>query len=165
VTVVAALVGDVSTAFALPLRFSDVSIRVHTNDADVWASLRQYFGPWVTPSDAVPSAVVSLIQGEPPIADRFVDVVRGEGKPVKEAVRQEARGRLILKRRTGVLMGLAPGCAVAVGDLRANLNQAINLINACYAKVVTDRGYLLLHASAVARGDHVVALAGVPGAG
>jgi HprK-related kinase B len=165
VTPVAALAREVPAAFAFSVRFVDVSIRVQTNDAHVGASLRQYFAPWVTPGDGGPSAVVTLIQGAPPTEGRFVDVARGEGKAVKEAVRQDAHGRLILKRRTGVLMELARGRAVAVGDLRANLNQAINLINACYAKVVTDRGYLLLHASAVARGEHVVALAGIPGAG
>jgi HprK-related kinase B len=74
-------------------------------------------------------------------------------------------GRLIRKVATGVVMGLWPGHAFAVGDVRTHLNQAINLVNACYAKVVLRRGHLLLHASAVAREGRAVALAGPPGAG
>jgi HprK-related kinase B len=165
VTDLHALGRGVPTPYVLSLRFVDVPLRVRTNDADVWASLGHYFEPWVTPGDAAPVAVVTLVQGHPRPEGTFADVARRDGKAVKEAVRLEPHGRLILKRRTGVLMGLAPGRAVAVGDLRANLNQAINLVNACYAKAVVERGYLLLHASAVAKGQDVVALAGVPGAG
>jgi HprK-related kinase B len=62
-------------------------------------------------------------------------------------------------------MGLWPGHVFAVGDLRANLNQAINLVNACYAKVVLGRGHVLLHAAAVSRDRRAVVLAGPPGAG
>lgn len=73
--------------------------------------------------------------------------------------------RLVLKRATGVVMGLWPGHVFAVGDLRANLNQAINLVNACYAKVVLGHGHVLLHAAGVSRDGRAVVLAGPPGAG
>lgn len=164
-TELASLAGGVPTPFVLSLRFADVPVRVLTNDPDVWASLGHYFRAWVMPDDVETPTVVTLIQGGAPPRDGYVDVSRGEGKPVKEAVRHEGNARLVLKRRTGVVMGLTPGHAVAVGDLRGNLNQAINLVNACYAKAVMIRGYSLLHASAVARDGNVVALAGVPGAG
>src|SRR6516165_9350884 len=57
--------------------------------------------------------------------------------------------RLILKRATGVLMGLQPGSAYAQGILLTNLNQVVNLINAAYAKRVLRRGHVLFHSSAV----------------
>ena len=62
-------------------------------------------------------------------------------------------------------MGLWPGGAFAAGDIRANLNQGINLVNNCYAKVVLRRGHALLHASAVSRDGRTAVLAGPPGAG
>ena len=74
-------------------------------------------------------------------------------------------GRLIRKRSTGALMGLWPGGAFAAGDIRANLNQGINLVNNCYAKAVMRRGHVLLHASAVTRDQRTAVLAGPPGAG
>src|SRR5207247_1525102 len=68
-------------------------------------------------------------------------------------------------RMTGVVMGLWEGSAFAAGDVRANLNQAISLVNNCYAKLILRRGFLLLHASAVSRHGRTVVLAGPPGAG
>ena len=35
----------------------------------------------------------------------------------------------------------------------------------CYAKIVLDRGHVMLHASAVTRKDRTAVLAGPPGAG
>ncbi len=90
---------------------------------------------------------------------------RSEGRKVKEAVQEVQGGRLILKRSTGAIMGLFPGRAFAVGDMRANLNQGINLVNACYAKAMIDRGHVLFHASAVSWAGRAAALAGPPGAG
>ncbi len=79
---------------------------------------------------------------------------------------READGdRFILKRETGVVMGLRRGEAFAIGDLRANLNQAVNLVNACYAKAMLARGHVLLHAAGVSRNGRTAVLSGVPGAG
>ena len=159
-----ALVGEASASHALGLRVAGVELEVATNDADVWAALRRYYAPWVATVTA-PEASIRLIQGQPDVRGRFTDLVRADGKPVKEAVQDVAGGRLILKRATAVVMGLGAGHAFAVGDLRANLNQAINLVNACYAKRVLGRGYVLLHAAGVSRDGRAVVLAGPPGAG
>jgi HprK-related kinase B len=155
----------VDTPFELVLRVVDVDLRVLTNDADVLAALGAYYAPYLARPGARPASVVRLVQGRPPAAGVFTDLVRAGGKRVKEAVRDEGDGRLILKRATGVLMGLRPGEAFALGDVRGNVNQAVNLINACYAKTVLTRGYVLLHASAVSWGGRAAILAGVPGAG
>jgi HprK-related kinase B len=158
------LVGDVVASHALGLRVAGVPLEVVTNDADVWAALGRYYAPWAAPVSA-PAARVRLIQGRLDPRGPFRDLVRADGKRVKEAVQDLAGGRLVLKRATGVVMGLWPGHVFAVGDLRANLNQAINLINACYAKLVLGQGHVLLHAAGVSRGGRVAVLAGPPGAG
>jgi HprK-related kinase B len=159
------LIGRVPTPLGLWLRFVDVTVQVTTNDTDVWTALGRYYAPYVTGPTRTPAAQVSLIQGPVEHTADFVDVPRAPRQRVKEAVCEGSGGRLILKRQTGVVMGLWPGRAFAAGDLRTHLNQAVNLVNACYAKTVMTRGSVLLHASAVARADRAVVLAGVPGAG
>lgn len=158
------LLADIETPHSLSLRFADVPIRVKTNDPQILAGLASYFGPYVVVGSP-PAAEVSLIQGVMPAQGEFVDLVREGGRRPKEATREVDGGRLILKRATGVLMGLWPGGAFAAGDVRAHLNQGINLVNNCYAKVVLRRGHSLLHAAAVSRDRRTAVLAGPPGAG
>ena len=161
----ASLVARFPTPHTLGLAFADVPIRVRTNDEEVCTRLRAYYRAFVVDGDLPdPVADVHLVQGPVPVKDGFVDLVRPGRRP-KEAVCDVDGGRLILKRSTGALMGLWPGGAFALGDLRTNLNQGINLVNNCYAKSVLARGHLLLHASAVSRAGKTAVLAGPPGAG
>jgi HprK-related kinase B len=149
----------------LRLRFVDVPLRVVTNDADIWTSLSLYYRPWIVATAEPPVTDVTLIQGEVTPGGEFADVPRRPGARVKEAVQDVPGGRLILKKATGVIMGLWRGGAFAAGDVRGNLNQGVNLVNACYAKAVLGRGYLLLHASGVSWNGRTAVLAGPPGAG
>jgi len=160
----ASLINGVETPHSLSLSFAEVPIRVKTNDPEILARLASYFRPYVITGPS-PLAEVLLIQGSIPISGEFVDVARDGGRRPKEATREVAGGRLVLKRVTGVLIGLWPGGAFAVGDIRTHLNQGINLVNNCYAKVVLRRGHVLLHASAVTRKERSAVLAGPPGAG
>lgn len=154
-----------SMPFTLALRFLDVPVHVLADDAEVFSALHRYYGPWVVDDLEPDAATVTLLQGAVAAPGEFEDVVRAEGKKVKEASREIPGGRLILKRQTGVLMAVWPGRAVAAGDMRRNLNQAVNLINHVYAATVMARGFRLFHAAAVVRGGRAVVLAGVPGAG
>jgi HprK-related kinase B len=165
VSSLAALIAPFETPRVLDLRLADVTIRVLSNDLEIHTRLGRYYAPYATESVARPRLVVSLIQGRPPAQGDFHDVVRPSGRRVKESIRNANGGRLILKRTTRVLMGLLTDRAFAVGDLRANLNQGINLINAVYAKAVLRRGHVLFHASAVSWRGQGVVLAGPPGAG
>ncbi len=161
----AAIVAGITTPHALRLRILDVSLTVLTNDADLLARLDRYYAPYSRGTPSAAGTVITLVQGPPPRHEGLAEVPRRPGQVVKEAVRDVAGGRLILKRTTGVLMALWPGHAAAVGDLRANLNQAINLINACYAKAHLADGFLLFHAAGVVRDGRAVMLAGPPGTG
>jgi HprK-related kinase B len=149
----------------LGLRILDVDLCLYTNDEEIRERLSAYYEPYVTAPRPAAAIEVRLIQGEARPAGAFEDVPREDGRRVKEAVREVAGGRLILKRQTGVVMGLGATAAFAVGDLRTHLNQGINLVNACYARAVMTRGHVLFHASAVSRDGRAVMLAGPPGAG
>jgi HprK-related kinase B len=165
VTTLDELIAPFDTPYALDLRFADVPVRVLTNATEIRAGLRRYYAPWVRERAEDDAATVRLVQAEPRTTAGFVPVVRRDGKAPKEAVCEVRGGRLVRKLTTGVLMGLRPRDAFAVGDLVRHLNQGINLINNRYAKAVLRRGHLLLHASAVTRDGRAVALAGPPGAG
>jgi HprK-related kinase B len=156
---------DGAFAHELRLRLADVALRVLCDDSEVWRRLRLYYDPWVVTDEIVPYTTVRLARGMVEPVGRFVDVPRADGRPVKEAVREAGGIRLIWKRRTGVVMGLARGEAYAIGDLRTHVNQAINLVNNCYAKAMLERGHSLLHASAVSWNGRAAALAGPAGAG
>jgi len=158
------LIAGIETPYSLSLCFAGVPLRVTTNDPEVREQLAAYFRAFVV-GEASPLAEIRLIQGSVPIPGTFADLVREGGRRPKEATQEVAGGRLILKRATGVLMALWPGGAFAAGDIRANLNQGINLVNNCYAKIVLRRGHSLLHASAVSREGRTAVLAGPPGAG
>jgi len=158
------LIAGIETPHSLSLCFAEIPLRVTTNDHEVRQRLAAYFRPFVV-GEALPQAEIRLIQGSVPIPGTFADLVREGGRRPKEAMQEIAGGRLILKRATGVLMALWPGGAFAAGDVRANLNQGINLVNNCYAKIVLRRGHSLLHASAVSREGRTAVLAGPPGAG
>jgi HprK-related kinase B len=153
------------TPYALDLRFAGVPVRVLTNATEVWTGLRGYYAPWVEERPDASAAIVRLVQAESPSLSGFVTVTRSDGKAPKEAICEVRGGRLVRKLTTGLLMGLRPRDAFAIGDVVRNLNQGINLVNSRYAKTVLRRGHLLLHASAVARDGRAVALAGPPGAG
>lgn len=159
------LIESFETPLALSLRFVDVPIRVVTNDTAVLDDLLVYYRRYLGEPGEAPAAEVRLIQGHLDPGGEFVDVERGPARKVKEAIQEVPGGRLILKRTTGVIMALWPGHAFAIGDLRTNLNQAINLVNSCYAKTVLRRGHVLLHASGVSWQGRTAVLAGPPGAG
>jgi len=153
------------TPFGLSVRPAGVALRVLTNDEVVRRELETYFRAYVCSENTPGQAVIKLVQGAIDLGSEWRDVGREPGKRIKEAVRDVPGGRLILKRATGVVMALQPGQAIAIGDLRNNSNQGINLVNACFAGIVMQRGHLLLHASGVTRSGRAVALAGPPGAG
>lgn len=164
-TSLAALIAPFETPHVLDLRFADIPIRVLSNDREIATRLARYYAPSVVDEAGRPRFMVSLIQGRVAAEGEFRDLVRPGGRRVKESIRDTDGGRLILKRATGVLMGLLPDRAFAVGDLHTNLNQGINLINAVYAKAVLRRGHVLFHASAVSWRGQAAVLAGPPGAG
>ena len=158
------LVKEFDVPHRLALSLAGVPIAVKTNDPEIQARLASYFRPWVI-SGSPPLAEITLIQGALPLSGEFVDVQRDGGRRPKEATQEVPGGRLVIKRATGVSIGLWAEGAFAAGDLRTHLNQGINLVNNCYAKVVLRRGNVLLHASAVTRKDRTAVLAGPPGAG
>jgi len=147
--------------------FLGVALSVHTNDARVASGLARYFSPFraeVPPSGALP---IYVLQGSP-VYDpgRLQDVARqGPGRSVKEAYYDVAGGRIVVKRRTGMVIYIAEPEHCVVGDTFRNLHQAANLVTTVFAKAMLRRGYVMLHASAALGDDGGLAFAAQSGAG
>ena len=99
------LVKKFDTPHRLALSFAGVPVAVKTNDPEIQARLASYFRPWVI-SGSPPLAEITLIQGSLPLSGEFVDVQRDGGRRPKEATQEVPGGRLVIKRATGVLIGL-----------------------------------------------------------
>jgi HprK-related kinase B len=151
----------------LTFSFLGVALSVHTNDPRVTSGLARYFAPFRTSAPARDALAISALQGTP-IYDPLLpgDVARGgPGRMVKEAFYDVPGGRIVVKRRTGLVVYIAEPVHYVVGDLVANLSQAANVISMVFTKAMLRRGYVMLHASAALGGEGGVAFAAQSGAG
>ena len=144
-----------------------VRFAVRTNDEGVANGLARYFAPYVS-SDGIPDAPsLDVLRGDPVFdAARLRDVGRaGTDVVPKEAFYDTEGGRVVLKRRTGLVIYVAEPDHVVVGDVIRNLNQAVNAVNMVFAKAMMRRGYVMLHASAVLGPSGGLGFAAPSGAG
>ncbi len=151
----------------LTFSFLGIALSVHTNDARVTSGLERYFAPFREGVPAGETLSIYVLQGTP-IYDPLMlgDVPRqGPGRTVKEAIYDVPGGRIVVKRRTGVVVYIAEPEHYVVGDLVRNLNQAANVISMVFAKAMLRRGYVMLHASAALGEEGGVAFAAQSGAG
>lgn len=148
------------------MRIVDVPLAVHTNEPRLLTSLRDYFAPYLTDRLAAEARHVFVIQGEPAYdAARLRDVPRSPGKSIKEAFYDAADARIVMKRKTGVVIYVAEPDHYVVGDLVANFNQAVNAVMMVFAKAMLQRSYVMLHASAVLGDAGGIAFASPSGSG
>lgn len=147
------------------LGLADVPVVVHTNSGALASALVEYFAPWDSRRVGGFERVLYALQGEHRIDPASLVVLpRAAGKAPKEAYRERPGGRVVYKLRTGVGFFVMPGEVVMVGDLEREVSQVINLVGNLYAQSFLDRGYVMVHASAVVA-DRGVAFAGTSGAG
>jgi HprK-related kinase B len=151
----------------LTFSFLGVALSVETNDARVASGLERYFAPFrarVPVREALP---IYVLQGTPIYDSHLLDDVArgGPGRTVKEAFYDVPGGRIVVKRRTGMIVYIAEPEHYVVGDVVRNLNQAANVISMVFAKAMLRRGYVMLHASAALGEEGGVAFAAQSGAG
>ena len=150
------------TAFA----FGDCRVELRTNSVELCDRLRAYYGEFV---DDSPGATVSVVALEAPPPHLDLPFQTRAPDPGKRSVKEEfvdfPDGRVIRKRRTGMVFAYAGDRHLAYGPCLANDNQVVNFLNNRYIEWLLDRGYILGHAAAVTRGARGLALAGVSSAG
>jgi HprK-related kinase B len=137
--------------YEVPLRFLDVSLTVKTNSSELAARLRDYYAGWGVMAGGGEPHLIHAVEGHALIdQEKLVDVRRRPGKKAKEAYYDTPDGKVILKKRTGVVIYLEGSERYVVGSVIENLNQLINQVNEVYIQDFVARGYILIHASAVA---------------
>lgn len=147
------------------LALVDTPLLVRTNSEALAAALIEYFSPWDSRRVAGWERVVYAIQGEHGIdPSSLVVLARERGKPPKEAYRERSGGRIVYKLRTGVGFFVMPAEVVVAGNLEREVSQVVNLIGNLYAQSFLERGYVMVHASAVAD-ERGIAFAGDSGSG
>ncbi len=148
------ILGRYRPNYEIIIRFPDTDFIIKTNNQELARKLSNYFKGWQSREDPGELHVIHAIVGEGTLdRDKLMDVVRRPGKQVKEAYYDSGEGRVVFKKRTGVIIYLKGDECFVVGDLLNNLNQIVNQINQVYIQDFLEKGYLLFHASAVANNE------------
>ena len=133
------------------MHFLDVPFTIKTDSEDLAVKLRDYFKAWLCRGGGAGVHTVYAFQGEGVYDEhKLQDVVRREGKNVKEAYYDNDDGRVVLKKRTGATVYIKDKERYVVGNLLLHLHQLVNVIDEVLEEDFMDRGYALFHASAVA---------------
>jgi HprK-related kinase B len=140
---------------AINLRFLDFQILVETNSLRAASRLQSYFRAYRAAPAGAPDMRLRVVSARPEYDEtRMREWERAAGKrPPKESFYDAGNTRYILKNRTGMLIALREDEAAIVGDVNRHLNQAVNLIGTLFGLSLVDKGYAMLHASAVVRAD------------
>lgn len=136
------------------LQFLDVSFIIKSHTRELIDKVMEYFGPWLSEAGKESGHVIHTIIGEASIdRDRLVDVVPRPGKRVKEAYYDDGDCRVVLKKRTGVVVYICGKDRYIIGNLLEHFNQLVNQIGELYVQHYISSGYLLLHGSSVMDGN------------
>jgi len=141
----------VEPGLVLHLKLRDVPVTVRTDSAELLTLLRQYFDGFITPEPEGEGRLVCALKETADIdAARLRDLPRRSGKPAKESYYDTPNGRVVVKKRTGMVIYSDRETRVITGDVVANVNQVINAVQQVYMEEHLDRDFFLLHAAAVA---------------
>ncbi len=149
------------------IRFLDIPFLIKTDSEELALKLRSYFDVWLSEDGSADSHIIYAFQGDGVYTtDKLQDVIRREGKNIKEAYYDSDDGRVVLKKRTGATLYIKGRERYVVGNLILHLHQLVNVIDEVYEEDFMDRGYVLFHASAVAdREGHGILLTSASGVG
>ncbi len=135
----------------LCLRLRDVSIRVKTDCPPLAQRLSTYFHSYLHQMpDERPYTVYACLDEAHIDASLLRDVPRTGGKPSKESYYDTPAGRVVVKKRTGLVVFSTPAARYVIGDVLAHFNQVVNAIEQIYIEHYHDAGLVLLHSAAVA---------------
>jgi HprK-related kinase B len=151
--------------------FGGYHLRFYSNSTALITALRSYYRYFLATVDSAEDAVVVGLQMPVPEIDGdWQTIVPAAGKPhPKEALLTLATGTLVRKLNsdlhTFISADIGTERRVCFGDLQANLNQLINIINNVHLDALLSSSGQLLHAAGVCKGQFGLALAGKSGQG
>ncbi len=141
-----------ATSATIRLQFAEFRIDVETNSLRLASKLQSYFADYLASDADLADRQLHAIVGTPLYdASRMAVWSRptSSGRAPKESYYDEGATRFILKNRTGVLIVLSPDRALITGKLEEHANQVVNLIGTLFGLELLERGYAMVHASAV----------------
>lgn len=152
---------------AVCVRLRDCRVSLRSNSAELLERLRCYFAHVLDDSAGASNIeIIAIERGIVDIGLDFTDWAREPGKTGrKDAIHDLADGRLVLKRRTGMLLLQHKNVCIAAGPCLEHDNQVVNFINSQFLDHLQRGGYALCHAAAVSRGRNGLALSGFSGGG
>jgi HprK-related kinase B len=136
------------------LRFLQYRIDVETNSLRAATRLQSYFRGYLAADMSKPALVLHALRARPAYDPTKMKVWQRPSNPDRAPKESyyDARGtRYILKNRTGMLIELGEGRAAIIGDIEQNLNQVVNLVGTVFGLSLANKGYAMVHASAVVR--------------
>jgi HprK-related kinase B len=155
-----------TAGLVLHLTLRDVPVTVRTDSPQLHDILSSYFAQFIAPASDDEGRLVCALQGQPDIdASRLRDLPRRGGKPPKESYYDTERGRVIVKKQTGMVIYSDGPTRIIVGDVLSHSNQVINAVEQVYMEEHIDRDFFLLHAAAVARSPQSGILIASPSGG
>ncbi|EHJ46667.1 hypothetical protein DFW101_0650 [Solidesulfovibrio carbinoliphilus subsp. oakridgensis] len=156
--------GETPPDHALHLRLADTRVTVRSNSAELLQDLDVHYREF--PGDGGEAdLLVTVVETGPLVPDLPFVPWTGEDDAAKEEFADLPDGRIVRKRRTGLLLVFGSAGHFVLGPCRRHLDQVINAINARFADRQFRAGAALFHAAAVCLGESAVAVAGFAGAG
>jgi HprK-related kinase B len=152
------------------LKFLEFRLTIETNSLRAAGRLEKYFRPFLAAPGRGRATTLRAVRGTPVYDAAKLSVWTPTGKSSrepKESYYDRGAVRHILKNRTGMFITIGDGGASIVGDIDRHLNQVVNLANTLFGLSLVDKGYAMVHASAVARteSDEVAVFMGNSGSG
>ncbi|MEZ4382856.1 MAG: HprK-related kinase B [Nannocystaceae bacterium] len=141
-------------------------VRIRGNDPGVMNALRAYYHEHARPSATGDADLEFLALAGPTPALPWPLVLRDRaGRPHNEGFAELADGRVVHKRRTGVVMIMSAAAELICGPLHDHVDQVINFVHHRVMTRWIAAGGRLAHAAGIAFGDRGLALCGLAGAG
>ncbi len=161
---------DFSPAASLFVRLAETDVAVTSDSPALIAALAGYFREFSRPPG--PAAIAVRICATAPVPPDFCPGLVLADRPFdpretasKEQWADLPDGRVVRKKRTGMVFAFGDDLHVAAGPGLEHMDQVVNFINFRVAAGHLSRGCLLAHASGVAFKGRGLLLAGTAGAG
>jgi HprK-related kinase B len=151
---------------ALYLEMGEFRLRLLSNSTALLSNLQDYFSHVVAAPGEADMEIVAIEREAPELGLEYVDWKREPGKTGrKDSYFDIPSGRVVRKVRTGMVFLQSESQRIAAGPCLQYANQVINFINSQYMNWLQQRGWLICHASGLARHGKGFGIAGFSGGG
>lgn len=151
---------------SLFVRFADYSLEIATNSQKLKEALKKYFSPFLIRPQK-PNILITLHQSPAvQVSIPLYNNLPAKGKKrIKEEYADIPGGRVVRKKKTGLVFVFNQEQHLAIGPCLENINQVVNFINNRFAEQIIRQGALMAHAAAVKHQGKGIVIAGNSGMG